>query len=179
MNIRIISGRFGGRSIQAPEGKVTHPMSDRVRSSLFNIIQTDIDNAEVLDAFAGTGSLGIEAISRGAKNATFIERDRATHKILVDNIENLGIEDNSKVYKIGLSTWIDQNINRKFDIIFVDPPYNDMQFSTVSRLSGLLKPNGLMVLSYPGRCEVPNLNGIVVVDNRSYGTAALTFYRKN
>ena len=179
MNIRIISGRFGGRSISAPDGKITHPMSDRVRGSLFNIIQTDIENAEVLDAFAGTGSLGIEAISRGAKNATFIERDRTTHKILIDNIENIGIEDLVKVYKIGLSTWIDQNLNKKFDIIFVDPPYNDMQFSTVSRLSGLLKPNGLMVLSYPGRCEVPNLNGIVVVDNRSYGTAALTFYRKN
>jgi 16S rRNA (guanine966-N2)-methyltransferase len=178
MNVRIIAGKFGGRVIQAPAGKVTHPMSDRVRGSLFNMIAENIPDAEVLDAFAGTGALGIESLSRGAKNATFIERDRNASRILNDNLKTLAINSNAKAYKIGLSTWIDKNAERRFDIILADPPYDDLQLSTVERLGGLLKTNGLMLLSYPGTCEVPNLNGIVVVDNRSYGTAALTFYRK-
>jgi len=178
VNIRIISGKYGGRSIQAPEGKTTHPMSERVRSSLFNILGDQIKDAEVLDAFAGSGSLGIEAISRGAKYVTFIERDRVANGILRDNIKLLGAGDVSTVLQMNTSVWIDKNNNKLYDVIFTDPPYNDMQFSTVSRLAQLLSPNGIMILSYPGRGEVPPEIGIVVVDNRSYGTAALAFYRK-
>lgn len=178
MNIRVISGKFGGRNIQAPEGKTTHPMSERVRSSLFNILGDQVKDADVLDAFAGSGSLGIEALSRGAKHATFIERDRIANGILRDNIKLLGADGVSTVLQMNVSTWINKNNNKLYDVIFTDPPYNDMQFSTVSRLAQLLSPNGIMVLSYPGRGEVPPEIGIVVVDNRSYGTAALAFYRK-
>lgn len=178
MNIRVISGKFGGRNIQAPEGKTTHPMSERVRSSLFNILGDEVKDAEVLDAFAGSGSLGIEALSRGAKHATFIERDRVANRILNDNIKLLNAGDQSTVLQMNTSTWINKNNDKLYDVIFTDPPYNDMQFSTVSRLAQLLSPNGIMVLSYPGRGEVPPEIGIVVVDNRSYGTAALAFYRK-
>ena len=178
MNLRIISGKFGGRTIQAPDGELTHPMGDRVRGSLFSIISDEIKDAEVLDVFAGTGSLGLEALSRGAKQATFIERDRVANKILAENIATLGVGHHARAIQIGASTWIEKNQGKSFDIIFADPPYNDLQLSTVSKLSGMLKPNGLMVLSYPGRGELPTVNGIVVVDNRSYGTAALAFYRK-
>ena len=178
MSIRIISGKFGGRLIQAPTGRLTHPMGDRVRGSLFNMIGDKIKDAEVLDCFAGTGSLGLEAISRGAKHATFIERDRIANRILAENIETLGVESQTTSVKFGAHTWINNNQDKLFDIIFADPPYNDLQLSTVSMLGGLLKPNGLMVLSYPGRGESPNVQGVVVVDNRSYGNAALIFYRK-
>jgi 16S rRNA (guanine966-N2)-methyltransferase len=177
MNIRIIAGIFGGRTIKAPEGKVTHPMSDRVRGSLFNIIGDEIDGAEVLDIFAGTGAIGLEALSRGAKNATFVERDRMASRILSENIETLKVSGITNTTQIGASTWIDKNQDKIYDIIFADPPYNNLQLSTVSRLGGLLKSNGLMVLSYPGSGEVPTVDGVVVVDNRSYGTAALAFYR--
>lgn len=178
MNLRIISGKFGGRTIQAPDGKLTHPMSERVRNSIFNIIGDEIKNAEVLDIFAGTGSLGLESLSRGASHATFVERDRVASKILAENISALGVGPSTTSIKIGAGTWIDKNQDKFFDIIFADPPYNDLQLSTVSRLGGLLRPNGLMVLSYLGRSEVPTVNGVVVVDNRSYGNAALAFYRK-
>ena len=178
MNLRIISGKFGGRTIQAPDGELTHPMGDRVRGSLFSIISDEIKDAEVLDVFAGTGSLGLEALSRGAKQATFIERNRVANKILAENIQSLGVGEQARAIQIGASTWIEKNQGQYFDIIFADPPYNDLQLSTVSKLSGMLKPNGLMVLSYPGRGELPTVNGIVVVDNRRYGTAALAFYRK-
>ncbi len=178
MNLRIISGIFGGRVISAPDGRLTHPMGSRVRGSLFNIISNEIVGASVLDVFAGTGSLGLESLSRGARSATFIERDRVASKILVENIQALGVDNSTTVVQIGARTWIDGNMNKSYDIIFADPPYNDLQLSTVSGLVSLLKPDGLMVLSYPGRSELPTVHGVVVVDNRSYGTAALTFYRK-
>ncbi len=177
MKLNIISGKFGGRLINAPDGKLTHPMSSRVRGSLFNIISDNLIGADVMDAFAGTGSLGLEALSRGANHVTFIERDRIANKILVENITTLGVNNFSTVFQIGVRTYIDQNQDKSYDIIFADPPYNDLQLSTVFGLMGLLKPNGLMVLSYPGRGELPSVQGVVVVDNRSYGTAALTFYR--
>jgi len=178
MNLRIISGTFGGRVIQAPTGKVTHPMSDRVRGSMFSIIGDEIIGSEVLDAFAGTGALGLESISRGAVSATFVERDRLAGAALANNVKTLGVDNNTTISQMGLDAWIIKNENRLFDIIFADPPYDNLQLSTVSKLIGLLKPNGLMILSYPGRGEEPSIMGVVVVDNRSYGNAALTFYRK-
>jgi len=178
MNVHIISGQFGGRKISAPSGKLTHPMSSRVRGSLFNIIGDELIGAEVLDSFAGTGSLGFEALSRGSKYVTFIERDRVASKMLDNNIESLGVGNITTAVNAGVSTWINKNRGKLYDIIFADPPYNDLQLSTVSDLISLLKTNGLMVLSYPGRSELPTVYGVVVVDNRSYGTAALTFYRK-
>ncbi len=178
MNVRIIAGKFGGRLIQAPEGKVTHPMSERVRGSLFNILGSKVNGAEVLDAFAGSGSIGLEALSRGASHVTFIERDRSANDILNKNITTLDTKAQTAVLQMNVGTWISQNTDKLYDVIFTDPPYSDMQFSTVSRLAQLLSPNGIMVLSYPGRGEVPPDIGIVVVDNRSYGTAALAFYQK-
>ncbi len=178
MKLRVIAGEYGGRTISAPDGVLTHPMSERVRGSMFNIISKEVEGSSVLDVFAGSGSLGLEAISRGAMSATFIERDKVASKILFENIQLLEIVDKTTSIQIGLRTWIDKNEDKAYDIIFADPPYNDLQLSTVAGLVGLLKPNGLMVLSYPGRSELPTVNGVVVVDNRSYGTAALAFYRK-
>ena len=177
MNIRIISGTYGGRVVDAPGRSSTHAMSERARNALFNSIAAELHGARVLDAFAGSGSLGIEAISRGAAEVVFIEKDRIAAKIIQKNIDTLRIG-NTKVIKTTVSNWINTSDNEKFDIIFADPPYHDTQFSTVARLFGLLKPGALMVLSHPGKGEVPSKTGVVVVDNRSYGNAALTFYRK-
>ncbi len=179
MNVRIIAGKFGSRSIKAPHGNVTHPMSDRIKSSLFNSLGGVVEGAEVLDAFAGSGALGFEALSRGAKSVVFVDRDQGAIRTITENVELLSCGDVTKVTQSGVATWADTT-DLKFDIIFADPPYGDPQFSTVNRLFRLLKPNGLMVLSYPGRGEAPTgTNGVVVVDNRSYGTAALTFYRQS
>ena len=178
MNLRIIAGKFGGRIIKAPDGGLTHPMSERVRGSLFNIISSQIQGAEVLDVFAGSGSLGLEAISRGANSAIFVEIDRVASKILAENIVTLDISSLATIVQIGASTWISKNQDKLFDLIFIDPPYNDMQFSVVSRLGRLLKSTGQIILSHPDKAEVPLFDGVVMVDRRSYGTAALSFYRK-
>lgn len=176
MRIRLISGELGGRFIEAPDTTRTHPMSERIRGSLFNILG-DVSGKTVLDAFAGTGSIGFETLSRGAASATFIERDRVAQKVLAENIVTLGMQEKTRLIKSSVAGWDETAPNEKFDLIFADPPYHDVQFSTVSRLFTHLNPNGLMVLSHPGRESVPTVNGVVVVDNRSYGDAALAFYR--
>ena len=178
MNVRIIAGKYGGRILSAPRSSRTHPMGERIRNALFNSIGHEIADATVLDAFAGTGSLGLEALSRGAAQATFIERDRLAQKILQENIDSLGAK-STHLIKSSVAAWLDTtDTSEQFDIILADPPYHDEQFSTVSRIFGLLKPNGLMVLSHTDRGEVPIQDDIVVVDNRSYGNAHLTFYRR-
>jgi 16S rRNA (guanine966-N2)-methyltransferase len=178
MTVRIIAGKFGGRKIETPDGKRTHPMSERIRNALFNSLGNEIEGAYVLDAFAGSGAIGIEALSRGASFATFIERDRVAQNIISENITTLGLENRTKVIRASVAAWMNTYEGGLFDIIFVDPPYHDPQFSTAMQLSGLLKPGALMVLSRPGRSESPTKTGVVVVDNRSYGDAALTLFRK-
>ena len=177
MNIRIVAGRLGGRTIAAPDGRKTHPMSERIRNAMFNSIGDEVQGAKVLDAFAGTGALGLEAISRGATHATFIERDRQAQQVLAGNIKSLNLEKDTKLIKSPVASWISTYDGELFDIIFADPPYHDMQLSTAMQLLGLLKPGALMVLSRPGRSESPTKPGVVVVDNRSYGDAALTYFR--
>lgn len=174
----ITSGKFGGRVLKTPKGTVTHPMSGRVRGSLFNMIGDQLDGAEVLDAFAGTGSLGLESLSHGARHASFIERDRHALAALKENIDTLGVKTTTEVFNMSVNNFIENQISKGYDFIFVDPPYDDFQLSTVLKILGLLKPNGLMILSYPGRGEVPITNEFVVVDNRSYGNAGLAFYRR-
>lgn len=178
VNLRITGGEFGSRKIDAPDGTRTHPMGDRIRTALFNKINTELDGAEVLDAFAGTGALGFEALSRGAKSATFVERDRIAQKVIAKNIQTLNVDDQAHLVRSSVAAWLDTANTQLYDIIFVDPPYHDLQFSTVSKLFGLLKPGALMVLSHPGRSESPTKPGVVVVDNRSYGDATLTFFRR-
>ncbi len=179
MNIRVIAGEYGGRTIIAPKGRRMHPMGERVRGAMFNSIAGEVAGARVLDAFAGTGAVGIEALSRGADEVVFVEKDRIMQRIIQENMKALDIEKKSSLISTTVNNWVEGGATGEFDIIFADPPYHDLQLSTVSKLFGLLKANGLMVLSHTGRGEGPNLtNEIVVVDNRSYGNAYLTFFRR-
>lgn len=177
MIVRIIAGTLGGRKIDAPDRVTTHAMSERARNAIFNSLGSEIQKARVLDAFAGSGSIGIEALSRGASEAVFVERDRIACKIIAKNLTSLDLEERSKLIRTSVSNWLETAEPEPFDVIFVDPPYTDPQFSTVRRLFGLLKPGALMVLSHSGKGEVPLQDGIVVVDNRSYGNLHLTFFR--
>ena len=179
--IRVIAGKYGGRKIDAPDfsNSRTKPMGERIRNAMFNRIGEEIRDARVLDAFAGTGSVGLEALSRGASFVTFVERDKIAQKILQKNVLSLGAENESEIIRTTVNNWLETAEPEMYDIILADPPYHDLQLSTVSRLFGLLKPKGLMVLSHTGRGEGPNLeNSIVVVDNRSYGNATLTSFRR-
>ncbi len=179
MNIRVISGQYGGRALRAPIGSQTHPMSERARNAMFNSLGQTVKEAKVLDAFAGTGAIGIEALSRGASKVTFIERDQTAAGCIDHNLTTLGIGDEATLIRSSVSNWLSTAELSSFDLIFADPPYSDEQLSTVIRLFELLKPGALMVLSHTGKGEVPlRTNEIVVVDSRSYANAHLTFFRR-
>lgn len=179
MNVRVIAGTYGGRILKAPNNSRTHPMGERIRNAIFNSLSDRIQGARVLDAFAGTGALGFEAISRGAHSVDFVESDRVAARILRENFESLGRPERVGIITTTVSNWLDSKSVGDYDLIFCDPPYNNEQLSTISRVMGLLKPNALMILSHTGRGEVPlHQDNIVVVDNRSYGNACLTYFRR-
>lgn len=178
MRIRIVAGVLGGRFLISPNRISTHPMSERARSAIFSMLNTSILDARVLDAFAGSGALGLEALSRGVREVTFIESDRVASKIIQENVDSLDISKKSIVINTTVNNWLNTSNTDEFDLIFADPPYHRPQFSTIHKLFGLLKVGGIMILSHSGRGGTPDKTGIVVVDNRSYANACITFYRR-
>ena len=166
--VRITSGIYRGRSILTP-GEGTHPMGERERLALFNKVVDKINGGDVLDAYAGSGALGIEAISRGASSVIFIEKNPKAAKIIRENLKNLGADaevitgDSSKFES-----------DKTFDLILVDPPYDKFTTEALSSLSKLIKTDVILVLSHPG--EYPKIEGLYIIDSRKYAGATLSFY---
>jgi 16S rRNA (guanine966-N2)-methyltransferase len=175
--MRVIAGRLGGRLFDSPHTFRTHPMSDKARGALFNILG-DIGGFYVLDAFGGTGALSFEAVSRGAKDALVIESDRPAQKIIEQNIRSLGVEGEVKLVKASAGAWLQTNYDDMFDLVLCDPPHNDLQPNLLVRLSKRVQPGGLLVLSWPGNQDVPSFEQFDLAEQRSYGDMQLAFYRR-
>lgn len=148
--MRVISGTARGLKLLAPEGNNTRPTADRIKEALFNIISQELYNAEFLDVFAGSGAIGIEALSRGSKRATFIENNKESLSILDQNIKKARFEANSEVLKKDALASVDELISsgRKFDIIFLDPPYKTNFLNLILEKidnSNLLEDDGLII----------------------------------
>jgi 16S rRNA (guanine966-N2)-methyltransferase len=174
--MRIIGGQLAGRQFESPHGHRTRPMSDRVRGALFNMLG-DISGLSVLDVYAGSGALGLEALSRGAASVQFVEMDAKASQTIGRNIETLRLAERAKNTRANVEFWSKRNPDLRYDLVLADPPYDDINLSTINLLATHIKNKGLMVLSHPGREPAPTVNGVVVVDNRSYGDAALAYYR--
>lgn len=176
MNVRLIAGEYGGRVLDAPSGERTHPMGERIRGALFNSLGTSVRDARVLDVFAGTGAIGLEALSRGAKTAWFVERDPLAFKILSANIDRVGATERAETSKAALGAWVKTYRGEPFDFIFADPPYNKPQDELVEKLFRFLAADGQLILSHATRHE-PILLKSERIDSRAYGDATLSFYR--
>ena len=174
--MKVSGGRLRGRKFKAPSGYATHPISERVKLALFNMLG-DIEGLKLFDPFGGSGAISIEAVSRGAKSAICLDRDYQAFRTISENVSELGLDDQIKVTRANAASWSDKNPDKKFDLVICEPPFNDLQPQVVDKMPRHLKPNGLMVLSHPGSGSAPTVNGVVVVDNRLYGDAALAFYR--
>lgn len=177
MRMRIIAGRLGGQWFKADVGNRTHPFAERIRGSLFNSLG-DITDMTILDAFSGTGACAFEAASRGAKSVLAIERDRKAQQSINSDIEALDLSGSVKLIKASCGAWSDNNPSTQFDVVICDVPYDNLQLGTVAKLTRHIKPNGRMVLSYPGKEATPDIDGAVLAGNKNYGDAALAFYRK-
>jgi 16S rRNA (guanine(966)-N(2))-methyltransferase RsmD len=133
--MRIIAGRFKGRILHSVPGRKIRPTSDRLRETLFNILQADTAGAVVWDAFAGTGALGLEALSRGARFVVFTEQSRQAFELLKKNIGLLGVAAESELVHTDAIHWARQS-SRQFDLIFLDPPYDFQQYGDLARAVG-------------------------------------------
>lgn len=178
MNVRVIAGIYGGRIIGAPSRRSTHAMSERIRNAVFNSLTGHLVDANVLDAFAGSGSVGIEALSRGARHCIFIERDHTAARIIEDNVRLVGASENSKVISTTIHNWLSTAEPPVFDLIFADPPYHDTQINTVLRLVDLLSDTGLMIVSLPYDQELPATADTDVLSERIYANAKIIMLKK-
>lgn len=174
--MRIIAGSLGGRTFASPRTHRTHPMSDKVRGALFNALG-GIDGLTVLDAFAGSGALSFEAVSRGATSALAIESDRSAQQTIASNIADLHLQDNVKLIKASANAWLTTS-DVTFDLVLADPPYDNLQPNLLHRLLSRVNPDGLFVLSWPGNQELPTFDAAKLVSQKYYGDAQLAFYQK-
>lgn len=175
--MRIIAGGLGGRNFESPRSHRTHPMADRVRGALFNTLG-DIEGLTVLDAFAGTGALSFEAISRGAASALLVEIDKPAQRAIAASIKALGIDRQARLVQANCSGWSDNNPDQQFDLVIAAPPYDDLQLSVVKKLTRhVQRPDGLYILDWPGKMAAPELDGLEIIEQKTYGDAQLVFYR--
>lgn len=175
--MRIIAGKLGGRKFDSPMSKRTHPMSDKVRGALFNALG-DLHGLTVLDAFAGSGALSFEAISRGAASAVAVDIDKAAYKTIAHNVELLHLEDVVRVLRKNAASWARSDQAGQYDVVLCDPPYNDIRPDILQRLAQLVKPGGVFVLSWPGNEPVRPFEGLTEISANKHGDAQLVFYRR-
>lgn len=175
--MRIVGGFYKGRNLVEFKGEEVRPTSDMVRESLFNILRDRIEGCTFLDLFSGTGAMGIEALSRGAKKVTFNDIKRDSIKIINENLAKLKITDNVKVTNFDAISFIEKT-NEKYDVIFLDPPYKtNLGVLTLSKISKILAEDGVVI--YENEKEyTEDTFDLEIVDKRKYGRAYLTFFKE-
>ena len=175
--MRIVAGSRKGARIFAPKGHDTRPTSDRVREAAFTLIGS-VEGASVLDLFAGSGAMGLEALSRGAERAVFVESDRDAAKTIERNLEKLGLRGTMVLRADALRALAeDAQAGRRYDLVLVDPPYgsfSQMQTALATYLPAVLAPDGLVVVETGAR-EEPDLP-LAQRTSRRYGSARLTVF---
>lgn len=181
--MRIIAGEFRGRKLLAPDTDATRPVTDRVKQSMFDILAPQIEGTRVYDCFAGTGSMGLECLSRGAAFATFFEADRSALARLRRNIADVGVSDRAKVIEGDLFRWAERSAPRQADLIFLDPPYRflkdrpgDLVRLAKAFAARHLTADGIVVFRHDARdkLELPPLERY---DQRDYGGMVVEFLR--
>lgn len=179
MRLRVTSGSLGGRQFDAPKGHKTHPMSEKIRSAVFNMLG-DISELEVLDAYSGSGALAFESISRGAKKVYAIEKDKGAFSTIKNNKDLLRINDELSVSMANVSSWLKtQSIS--FDIIFCDPPYDEVKISVLEQAQNYLNDGGIMVCSLPTELVndvTKNLTRLKQITIKKYANASILILQK-
>jgi 16S rRNA (guanine966-N2)-methyltransferase len=181
--MRLTGGAFRSRRLVTPRGDATRPTSDRVREALFSILghRCAFEGARVLDLYAGTGALGLEAVSRGAASAVFVERRREALAALRENIAALGVGARSRVIA-GSVEGSTGEIGHGFDIVFADPPYADVAAGAAVKAleriiaAGGLLPAGVLVLEHASKTAAPSIGPLAAYDSRTYGDTEISFY---
>jgi len=179
--MRVITGKARGVVLKTPEGLHTRPTADRVKEALFSIIQFDLPCARVLDLFGGTGQLGIEALSRGAKSAVFVDSQENAYRLIKENLKRTKLESDARVIRSDYMSYL-TSCNETFDIIFLDPPYAEVFLENSLKMIteiDILQSGGIIVTERPLGKELPFVfSGYTRSRDYKYGKTLLTIYRK-
>ena len=181
--MRIISGKAKGTKLYTLEGTNTRPTLDRVKESIFNIIQNDIEDAEILDLFAGSGAIGLEFLSRGARNAVLCDKSKDAIEIIKRNVQKTHMEEKTQILNLDFETCLDKVKNRQFDIIYIDPPYVAKYIlKSIEKIIAQenLKKEGIMILETDDEQRILReieSEEVRIVDKRKYGRATIIFLK--
>ena len=180
--MRVITGKARGVQLKTPEGLDTRPTTDRVKEALFSIIQFEIPGTAVLDLFGGTGQLGIEALSRGAASATFVDAGEAACKLIKENLRRTKLENQGKVLRSDYLQYL-KTTREKFNIILLDPPYAEVflenALNCITEID-ILQTGGIIVCERPVGKELPwEYSGYTRSKDYKYGKTLITIYRKD
>ena len=179
--MRVITGKARGVQLKTPDGMLTRPTTDRVKEALFSIIHFEIPGARVLDLFGGTGQLGIEALSRGAKSAVFVDMQENACRLIKENLKRTKMEQEGRVIRSDYLQYLDR-CREKFDIVLLDPPYAEVFLeNALKRITeiDILESNGIIVAERPVGKDLPwEFEGYVRSKDYKYGKILLTIYRK-
>ena len=181
LGVRVISGSARGLKLNTPGDDRVRPTTDRVKESMFNIVQDWVYDSQVLDLFAGSGALGIEALSRGASQAVFCDNSLDSIKIIKSNIEKARVVDRSQIVSGDFKRCLRdmEAKNQSFDMIFVDPPYYEGLFEevldTISSCK-ILKKDGMVIVEHDAKKPIGQVEGLEVYKEKKYGITMLTFY---
>lgn len=174
--MRIISGKYRGKPLKSPQSNNIRPTGDKVKQALFTKLQFFIQNAIVLDLFCGSGALGIEALSKGAKRVVFVDKDKRSILLTKENLKS--INENQPVYNCSYEVALSK-LKEKFDLILVDPPYASGVYENVLKLINeydLLNEDGIIVCEHPNNMQIDTTYNII--DQKRYGTVQLTYLQK-
>ena len=180
--MRVISGKARGVSLLTPKGEHTRPTADRVKEALFSIIQFDLPGARVLDLFGGTGQLGIEALSRGAKSAVFVDCREDACRLIKENLKRTKFESDGTVIRSDYLQYLSR-CKKKFDIIILDPPYAEVFLENALKCIteiDILQSGGIIIAERPLGKDLPwDFEGFTRSKDYKYGQILLTIYRKD
>lgn len=182
--IRVIAGIARGTKLVAVPGDITRPITDRVKEALFNILHPDLPNCKFFDLFAGTGSIGIEALSRGAKFVRFNDLHRSAVKTIQKNLEATKLTENAEILQMDALSFLSKKPDKEFDYLYVAPPqYKGLWIKTllaVDKNPGWLVEDGWVIVQIdPKEYEVIQLENLSLFDERKYGRTLLLFYERN
>jgi 16S rRNA (guanine(966)-N(2))-methyltransferase RsmD len=175
--MRVIAGRYKGRRLNAPTWEGLRPTSDKLRETLFNILASRIEGARIVDGFAGTGAVGIEALSRDAAHVTFVERDRRAARLIAANIKACGAAADYTIETGDVATVLRMH-TIPFDVIWLDPPYDHDSHDALAAAAGSLAPGGLVVLERATRREPAVPASLTRVRDVKSGDSTLTFFSR-
>lgn len=182
--MRIISGSAKGRRLKAPPGLNTRPITDMIKEALFNVWGTRLYEAKMLDLFAGSGSVGIEALSRGAEYVVFVDNSNSAVKVIRENLNHCNFESGFDIYRGDVFQVLKRIAHRstKFDLIYIDPPFTqDSLFKTVMELLSqldILESAGIIVIRTPRKKDMPSFEPLYKYRHDNYGESSLYYYRR-